>query len=85
MSTHDAWTRLTLSAMAIIHLHELGEITEGQAVKLMNCTDIVSYRLRKEELEREMRDGIAMDMKSHGWKRLWPSNKIPTIEEAMSS
>lgn len=50
----DGVTMLTLSAYAIIHLHETGQISEGQAVKLMNTPDVVSYRIVREHLEKEM-------------------------------
>jgi hypothetical protein len=61
-------TRLTISAMSIVHLHEIGELTESQAKTLMHCRDIVSYRTLREQLTKEMKDAIAKDMERNGWK-----------------
>lgn len=46
--------RMTVSIYAIMALYEHGHITEGVACNLMNCSDIVSFRIRREEMFREM-------------------------------
>lgn len=65
---HSTWDALTISAVAVIHMHELSHLTEGQAVKLMNCADIVTYRLRREELVKELATGLQRDMANNGWQ-----------------
>lgn len=74
----STWDALTISAVAIIHMHELGFISEGQAVKLMNCPDIVTYRSRKYEVEKELAAGLDRDMTAQGWEPIklpkWPAD-----------
>lgn len=60
--------RLTESIHAIVCLYEAGELTEGQATKLMNSGDRVNFRLTREVVLKEMKDLLAADMAEHGWK-----------------
>jgi hypothetical protein len=60
--------KLTESIHAIVCLYEAGELTEGQATKLMNSGDRVSFRMTREKVLREMKDVLAADMKQHGWE-----------------
>ncbi len=63
--------RMTASIYAIVALHALEELTEGQCVKLMNSPERVSYRLTREKVIAEMRERLREDMERHGWK--WPT------------
>lgn len=66
--------RLSTSIYAIVALYDAGELTEGQATKLMNCGDRVSWRLRREQIHAEMKELLAKDVESHGWK--WPNVRM---------
>jgi hypothetical protein len=66
----NSFDRLTISAMAIVHLQTSGEITEGQAKILMNNSSLVEYRITRDRLEKEMRDILRSDMLRHGWRNL---------------
>ncbi len=70
----DGHERMTASIYAIVALHALEELTEGQCVKLMNSPERVSYRLTREKVIAEMREKLVKDMERHGWK--WPSKQI---------
>lgn len=59
---------ITESIYAIMFLYESGELTEGQATKLMNSGDRVSFRLAREKMMIEMKNRLAKDMELHGWK-----------------
>jgi len=59
---------LTPSIYAILALYDAGELTEGQAVKLMNSGDRVSFRLCREQMHAEMKRLLEKDMAEHGWK-----------------
>ncbi len=72
----DGVTRLTFSIYAIIALHEVGEITEGQAVKLMNSDSIVAYRIERQKIVAEMKRILTPDMERHGWK--WENSDYPS-------
>jgi hypothetical protein len=61
---------MSLTIYAIVALYEAGKITEGQATKLMNCGDRVSWRLRREEILAEMFQTIKQDFESFGWKEV---------------
>lgn len=61
MTPNDSTYRLALSAWAIVHLHEIGELSEGVAMKLMNSPDRVSYRLTREKCVKGMKAIIALD------------------------
>ena len=63
--------RLDHSIFAILCMYEAAELTEGQAVKLMNCEGRVEFRLLREKLLRNFRASLAADMKKHGWQ--WQS------------
>lgn len=62
--------RLTESIHAIVCLYDAGELTEGQATRLMNSGDRVSFRMTRERLIVEMKKMLAADMKAHGWEFL---------------
>lgn len=62
--------RLTVVALAIVHLQEIGELSESQACSLMHSGDIVSYRMTRRKLELEMREALRADAKTHGWDLL---------------
>ena len=68
--------RLSTSIYAIVALYDAGELTEGQATKLMNCGDRVSWRLRREQIHAEMKKLLTQDVESHGWK--WPNSVSAT-------
>ena len=57
---------------AIVALFESGLLTEGQATKLMNCGDRVSWRLCREKILAEMKVALSKDMELQGWK--WPNS-----------
>lgn len=54
-------------------MYEASELTEGQAVKLMNCGSRVEFRLLREKLHRNFRASLADDMKANGWE--WQNAK----------
>ncbi len=60
--------RLTESIHSIVCLYEAGELTEGQATKLMNSGDRVSFRIARENVLKEMKNALSADMKAHGWE-----------------
>lgn len=62
--------RMSMSIYAIVGLYEAGRLTEGQATKLMNCGDRVSWRLRREEILEEMFQTIKQDFEAAGWKEV---------------
>jgi len=49
-------------------MYEAEELTEGQAIKLMNCQSRVEFRLLREKLHRNFRASLAADMKANGWE-----------------
>ena len=50
----DGVDRLTVTIYAIMALYKHGHISEGQACKLMMCSDIVTFRMQREKMFREM-------------------------------
>lgn len=46
--------RLTVTIYAIMALYEHGHISEEKACKLMMCSDIVTFRMQREKMFREM-------------------------------
>jgi hypothetical protein len=71
--------RLSTSIYAIVALYDAAELTEGQATKLMNCGDRVSWRLRREQIHAEMKELLTKDVESHGWK--WPNAELTNRRE----
>lgn len=72
----DTCDKLSLSIYSIIALHEAGELSEGQCVKLMNCGDRVSWRLLREKIYREMKRILQPDMARYGWTG-WAMTSAP--------
>lgn len=66
--------RLDLTIFAVVCMYEAEELTEGQAVKLMNCPSRVEFRLLREKLHRNFRASLAADMKANGWE--WQNDKL---------
>lgn len=50
----DGVDRLTVTIYAIMALYEHGHISEEKACKLMMCSDIVTFRMQREKMFREM-------------------------------
>lgn len=73
--------RLTESIHSIVCLYESGELTEGQATKLINSGDRVTFRMTRQTVLEEMKQLLAADMATHGWK--W--NPHPTQASALAA
>jgi len=59
---------MTESIYAIMFLYEAGELSEGQATKLMNNGSRLEFREARIKIAAEMKAKIQKDFESHGWK-----------------
>lgn len=72
--------RLTESIYAIVCLHAAGHLSEGQATRLMNSGDRVSFRITRDKILRELQGLLDEDMKREGWK--WTPDSLVQEEAA---